>query len=153
LLQSTIDYLIIALQTITDIENVFQVLPFAKTDAELHQYFEDSTNNDARIQAWEISNISSTENRENAGNVIEWQHIIQIQGFLSLDYDDPNGPAQQMQTWIDAIKLLFLNDNKLGKTVNSRGALRHLLNQPDLFYNRLCHHSVFELPVTTKHAL
>ncbi len=153
LIQAAIDYIKSKLLTITGIEHVFQCLPFIKDDKQLFEKYSSTINAQDVLQAWEVSNISSEELIANVGNVIAWNHTIHLQGFFSFNYDDPDASAAQMQVWVDAIKRLFLKDSRLGHTVNSRASLRHILSQPEIFMNRLCHRCVFELVVTTQHAL
>lgn len=141
------------LLTLTYLENVFQALPYIRTSQNLYEAFKSTIWDPAEvIQAWEVTNPASYEQLNTAGNAVDIEHTIQIQGFLTFDVDDPDTSSQQMQTWVDAIKLLFLQDNKLGKTVTNRSGLRLLSNESVFFFERLCHHCVFEFTATTTHS-
>ncbi len=142
-MQAAITYLISQLQTIPNIENVTQALPFVKDKSALLSEFQSDILGDAKnLQAWEVSNVAGAEAVNDSGNVFEWQDTYAIHGWLKFNDEQA---TQQMQSWIDTIKVLFKRDKTLGKTVRSRGPLRLVANQPDWFYSTLCHHCEFQV--------
>jgi len=148
-LQAVIDYISTKLQTIDGIDHVHQTLPYVQNKKELKEWFAtfltDISTPD-NFQAWTVFNAQGIEVESDGGNIANWQDTISIHGFLKFD-PTPSVSGQQMQQWIDAIKPLFLNNQKLGGTVLSRGPLRLVSQQPDWFSNYLTHHAWFDMTV------
>lgn len=137
-MHDTIDYIINKLDTIPDLDNVYECLPLAGNRNDLLLYFDDN------LQGWEVSNFSGSESFD-IQNALLWSDVIRIDGWYL--YKDST-TRRQMQTFIQAIKVLFKNDLKLGNTVRSRGVLRLIFNQTDWFYEILTHHCRFEIGVS-----
>lgn len=136
---TTIEYLISKLETISNLTNVYTALPVPENRSDLLTYF------DANVQGWEITNARGTEalDTQNAG---EWDDVIRIDGWYI--YQGPTTKAQ-METFVEAIKALFISDRRLGNTVQKRGPMTLVFNQTDWFYEILTHHCRFEVGITS----
>ena len=139
MISTTIDHIISRLETIPDLANVYTALPIPENRSDLLTYF------DENIQGWEVSNSRGSESlqTQNAG---DWEDTIQIDGWYL--YKGPTTKTQ-MQTFVDAIKVLFKTDRKLGRAGQNRGPITLVFFQTDWFYEILTHHCRFELGVQT----
>ncbi len=138
-MQAVIEYVIERMNTIDGIDNVYECLPKAQNERDLHSYFTSQDN----VQGWVVENPRSAEQLE--ANIHEYKDILTIDGWYVYNNSTTK---QQMQTWVDAIKILFRGDGRLGKTVNGRSSMKMLLFQADFFYDVLCHHVRFEMEVS-----
>jgi len=143
-LQPALAYLKEQLLTINGIEHVYFALPFVKGISEIKMAFESSILSEKSLHAVELTNISGEEHDDDSGNSLRWHDTLQIQFFLLFDGDSS---ALCFQRWLDAFKTLLHDDQTLHQTVLSRQLLRLVKNEPVWFYDRLCHHAIYQLPV------
>lgn len=136
--QGAIDYIIQKLRTIEGIANVSECLPFVPNLKALQEYFQQ------QIQAWEVSNIAGKHNADTQ-NVVQFTETLMIDGWLL--YKDA-ATKRQMQAIIDAIKVTFANDRKLGKHVIEVKTFQLIFNQADWFFETVfMHHCRFQFDV------